>query len=195
MPLGDEFKGLPMEDLIGTPLSAACSANLKLAQATADYIQAVGFEYDEEGKPTKAIRKAEFRYSVPGPDNQPVEYTISTPLLAIVPIPSLKVNNVDITFDMEVRSSESHKDSTDASASLTATGSGGWGPFKLSVSVSGSVSTHKENTRTSDKSAKYHVQVTALDSGMSEGLARVLDIMNKSVVPVPAAAASTPATT
>ncbi|GFM35616.1 DUF2589 domain-containing protein [Desulfovibrio psychrotolerans] len=59
----------------------------------------------------------------------------------------------------------------------------------MSVKVSGSVSTHQENTRSTDKSAKYHVQVTAVDNGTSEGLARVLDIMNKSVVPVPLASA------
>lgn len=175
-----------MEDLIGTPLSAACTANLRLAQATADYIQAVGFQIDDStGKPGKEIRTAEFRYSVPGADNKPVEYAISTPLLAIVPIPSLKVNLVDITFDMEVRSSESSKESSDQQGAFEGSGSVGWGPFKLSVKVSGSVSTHKENTRSTDKSAKYHVQVTAQDSGISEGLARVLDIMNKSVVPVP----------
>ncbi len=189
MAMGDEFRGLPMEELIGSPLSAACAANLKLAQATSDFIQAVGFQIGDDGKPSQAIRTADFRYSVPGPDNKPVDYQISTPLLAIVPIPSLKVSNVDITFDMEVRSSESSKESSDKQGAFEGSGSVGWGPFKVSVKVSGSVSTHQENTRSTDKSAKYHVQVTAVDNGISEGLARVLDIMNKSVVPVPLASA------
>ena len=35
----------------------------------------------------------------------------------------------------------------------------------------------KKNTRQSDNSAKYHVQVHAKDSGMPKGLARMLDML------------------
>ena len=42
---------------------------------------------------------------------------------------------------------------------------------------------HKENTRSSDNSAKYHVQVLAEDTGMPEGLARVLDILHTAIQP------------
>ena len=59
----------------------------------------------------------------------------------------------------------------------------GFGPFKASVTVSGSVSSHKENTRSSDNSAKYHVEVHAVDDGMPEGLARVMDILQSAVAP------------
>ena len=55
--------------------------------------------------------------------------------------------------------------------------------FKGTVKVSGSVATHKENTRSSDNSARYHVEVHAKDTGMPEGLARVLDILQSSVAP------------
>ena len=59
----------------------------------------------------------------------------------------------------------------------------GWGCFSIKVHVEGSVATHKENTRSSDNSAKYHVEVHASDKGMPEGLARVMDIMNGAIVP------------
>ena len=55
------------------------------------------------------------------------------------------------------------------------------GPFK--VSVSGSVSAHSSNTRSSDNSAKYHVDVSATNHGTPEGLARVLDMMAANVAP------------
>ena len=41
--MGDQFRGLPMADLIGGPLMAACDAQVKLANATADFIKVVGF--------------------------------------------------------------------------------------------------------------------------------------------------------
>jgi hypothetical protein len=59
----------------------------------------------------------------------------------------------------------------------------GWGIFSAKVNIQGSVASHKENTRTSDNSAKYTVAVHAEDKGMPEGLARVLDILQTSAAP------------
>lgn len=41
--ISSQFPGLPMQDLIGGPLKAACDAQIMLAQATSDYIETVGF--------------------------------------------------------------------------------------------------------------------------------------------------------
>jgi hypothetical protein len=105
------------------------------------------------------------------------------PLLSIVKVPSLAISTVGITFDMEVKNSETNKDSFDAAAKMEAQAQVGWGPFSLKVNITGSVSSHKENTRQSDQSAKYHVEVRAEDKGMPEGLARVLDIVQSSIAP------------
>lgn len=195
--IADQFRGLPMADLIGGPLIAASDAQVTLANATATFIKTVGFlpKYTD-GKinpddPYGAIRTATFKFNRPAgsgvPDDKGLVATetveLEVPLLAIVKIPSLSIVNVDITFDMEVKNSESSKDSSSASGSLEAEASAGWGPFKASVKISGSVSSAKESARTSDSSAKYHVEVHASDSGMPEGLARVLDMMNASIAP------------
>jgi hypothetical protein len=93
------------------------------------------------------------------------------------------VQNVEITFDMEVSSSESSESGVDAEASTTVGASAGWGPFSASVSVSGKVSTYANNARKSDNSAKYHVEVQATQGGTPEGLSRVLDIIAAAVAP------------
>lgn len=181
MGLGEEFKGLPMESLIGAPLTAACESNLKLARTTAEFIDTVGFDTDDKGN--KTVRTAKFAYNVLDDKGAQQKVDIDVPLLAVVQVPSLKVDLVDITFDMEIKTSETSKSSSSKEGKFSATLSGGWGPFSIKASVSGSVSSHKENTRSTDKSAKYHVQVKATDQGMPEGLARVLDIMNRAIVP------------
>lgn len=53
----------------------------------------------------------------------------------------------------------------------------------MTAKVKGSISSHKENTRKSDNSAKYHVQVRATQGEMPEGLSRVLDILNTAINP------------
>lgn len=184
MALGNEFKGLPMESLIAAPLTAACESNLKLARTTAEFIETVGFQKTGKGDDAKSeIRTATFAYNVLDENGRKQKVDIDVPLLTVVQIPSLKVDLVDITFDMEIKTSETSKSSEDKSGSFSANAKVGYGPFSLSASVSGSISAHKENTRSTDKSAKYHVQVKASDHGMPEGLARVLDIMNKAIAP------------
>lgn len=208
--MGDQFKGLPMGDLIGGPLMAACDAQVRLANATAAFIQQVGFRPKDEvsakalADPTKpfdqsllTVRTVAFKFTRPSAAStkavvgdataDPVIPTetveLEVPLLAIVKIPSLAINTVDITFDMEVKNSERTSETEDKSGKFSADASVGWGPFSLTVHVEGSVASHKENTRQTDQSAKYHVEVRAEDKGMPEGLARVLDMMNTAIAP------------
>lgn len=210
--MSDQFKGLPMGDLIGGPLNAACEAQVKLAQATADFIKVIGFLPPQSAADpySGGTRTATFRFKrpldkpseVPGQPGsiQEEEVEITVPLLAIVKVPNLSITSVDVTFDMEVKSSFATKETSDTSGSLDAEMSVGWGCFKANVKVHGSVASHKENTRSSDNSAKYHVQVHAEDKGMPEGLARVMDILHTACAPraigkatdVPALSQATP---
>ena len=108
---------------------------------------------------------------------------LEVPLLAVVKVPNLSINKVDISFDMEVKNSEQSRESENSKKAMSAEAKFGWGPFSAKVNISGSVSSHKENTRSTDQSAKYHVEVHAADDGMPEGLARVLDMIAQSVAP------------
>jgi Protein of unknown function (DUF2589) len=191
--MGDQFRGLPMADLIGGPLMASADAQVKLANATADFIKVIGFMPPKDPKDAVGdVRNVLFRFDRPAVSAGqitagspiPVETVdLQVPLLSIVKIPSLAINTVDISFDMEVKNSENDKSSFDAAAKLSAEAQVGWGPFSVKVNITGSVSSHKENTRQSDQAAKYHVEVRAEDKGMPEGLARVLDIVQSSIAP------------
>lgn len=189
--MADNFKGLPMGDLIGGPLMAACDAQVRMANATADFIKVVGFlPPTKEGEAFGAVRTATFKFTRPtggAPNAEGVspteDVTLDVPLLAIVKVPALAIKTVDVTFDMEVKSSETTKESDSKELKVGLEASAGWGPFSAKLSVSGSVASHKENTRSTDQSAKYHVAVHASDDGMPEGLARVLDIMNSAIAP------------
>jgi hypothetical protein len=194
--MSSQFKGLPMTDLIGSPLDAACKSQIKLANATADFIKVVGFMPNPDD-PSKLgdTRTASFKFQRPvqsgteaGADGElgkieHEEVEIEVPLLSIVNVPNLSIQSVDITFDMEVKSSTSSKESVDKEFGFEAEASIGWGWFSASMSAHGSVASHKENTRSSDNSAKYHVEVHAADRGMPEGLSRVMDILQTAAAP------------
>ena len=178
MAISEQFAGLKMDQLIGAPLRAAADASTQLANSTADFINRVGF--DGAGK----VRTVAFGYqkrsvNEDGTSNLD-EMKVDVPMLAIVPIPNLQVDEVNILFDMEVKQSERQESAMDMSASIS--GSANFGIVK--VSVTGSISAHQSNTRSSDNSAKYHVDVRATNHGTPEGLARVLDMMAANVAPM-----------
>lgn len=184
--MSDQFGGLPLDQLIGGPLSAACDAQMSLAKATSDFIETVGFE---DGK----VRYVNFKYDKYEQEDQADgslkhvkrEYDIQIPFIAIVSVPTLQVTEVDVNFMMEVKSSFSEKTKDDRQASFEAELSGQVGPFSVKVKAQGSVSSSKETQRQSDNSAKYDISVKARQSGTPEGLSRVLDILQQSIAPVP----------
>jgi hypothetical protein len=177
MSIGEQFKGLDMKNLIGGPLTAAAESNLLLARTTANFINEVGFDADKKAR----IVHFKFNKQEPMEDGSVIaqDMSVEVPLLAIVPIPNLQIDEVNVLFDMEVKQCEKSESSMSGSGSFSA--KVGWGP--LSVSISGSVSAHSSNTRSSDNSAKYHVDVRATNHGTPEGLARVLDMMASAISP------------
>lgn len=177
MAIAEQFSGLDMEQLIGGPLRAAADASVQLANSTAEFINRVGF--DKDGN----VRNVAFGYQKNSVNEDGTtnldEMKVAVPMLAIVPIPNLQVDEVNVLFDMEVKQSEKSEKSLDSNTSFNA----GINMGIVKVNISGSVSTHQNNTRSSDNSAKYHVDVRATNHGIPEGLARVLDMMAANIAP------------
>ena len=81
---------------------------------------------------------------------------------------------------MEVTENTTAKEnfSTDVSSSI----SGGW--FAVKAEVSGKVSSLRENTRSSNQTAKYQVHVSASQQPQTEGLSKLMDIMASCIEPI-----------
>jgi hypothetical protein len=54
--MSDQFKGLPIADLIGGPLYAACKAQEQLARATKAFIESVSFQIDPMEKLPPSVK-------------------------------------------------------------------------------------------------------------------------------------------
>ena len=185
MSVAGQFAALPMESLIGGPLNAAATAQGQLASITTEFIQNIGLEKDKDGK--LSARTVDFHYEKPVKvtDDKGVEtwtkvpMDLTVPLLTIVKAPNLQVKEVNVQFDMEVKTSSSSSNETKKDASVEASWSG-WG---AKVKFNASVSNTQKSQRSSDTSAKYHVDVKALDEGAPEGLMKVLDILQEAIQP------------
>ncbi len=185
--IADNFAGLPIEDLIVSPIVGMAKGQAKLNEVTWRYISEVAFEQDEKTKKNVA-RSLDVEMNRVVTNCETGEQEIQklynkVPMLPLVPLPSLAITSADIAFTMEVKTSETSKESSDTECSYSATASASWWGMKFSATVAGKVATHKENTRSTDNSAKYEVKVHAEQLPPTEGMLKLSDYLTQMLEP------------
>lgn len=179
------LNGIDYSALIGGPLQAAVSAQAMAAKSTWEFIQEVGLNTDKETGIKSAVNVT-FIYQKDG------ELTkLIVPLLTIVPIPMIVIDDVSIQFKASMNASSSECTETSSSESIEAGGEGsakvGWGPFSLTVRAKANYSSKKDSKATKDSrySVEYtqDVSVHATQADMPAGLATVLNILSSSASP------------
>jgi len=181
MSVVDNMRGLPMGQLIGGPLTASCAAQMDLSEAMINSVFRLAFTNGKDGD----TRKLNMSFDRPVVNEDTGEIstetaTIDAPLLGLVPIPALLIDVVTIDFTMEVNAATTEKSSTDASVEIDASAR----YLFYKASIKGKVATHRENTRSTDNSAKYNVHVEARQQPPAEGMSKLMDLMASAVDPI-----------
>ena len=184
--IADQFAGLPIEELIVSPIIGMAKGQAKLNEVTWKYISEVAFVTDKDGNTTARSLDVEMNRVVT--DGDTGEQTIQklynkVPMLPLVPLPSLAITSADIEFAMEVKTSEASKDTSASENSYEASAGGKWWGMSFSAKVAGKVSTNKENTRSTDNSAKYNVKVHAEQLPPTEGMLKLSDYLTQMLEP------------
>ena len=188
--VAQQFVGLPIEDLIVSPIVGMAKGQAKRNEVTWKYISEVAFvtEKDKDGKDVTSARSLDVQMNRVMTNGDTGEQSLETlyskvPMLPLVPLPSLAITSADIAFTMEVKTSETSKESSDSESSYSATASASWWGMKFSATVAGKVATHKENTRSTDNSAKYEVKVHAEQLPPTEGMLKLSDYLTQMLEP------------
>lgn len=105
MGITEQFAGLDMYKLIVAPLTASADASIMLANSTAEFINKVGFDSDGNTK-NVAFTYEKKSVNEDGTTNND-QMKVEVPMLEIVPIPNLQIDEVAVPLDMEVKQSES----------------------------------------------------------------------------------------
>ncbi|MVT09593.1 DUF2589 domain-containing protein [Chitinophaga sp. ysch24] len=160
--------------MIGGPLQAAVDAQVASSMATVNFINAVGF-VEEDGK--KTLVMVDFTHerndvSDTGSAINKKVY-VKVPLLAMLPIPSLRIEHVIIDFNAKLNSVESStvSDALGVSAEVK----GGWGPVSFKVSAS-----YQRKSVTGievKKEFALNVNVKAVQDEMPGGLEKILGML------------------
>ena len=179
--LVSELNNIDFEKMIGGPLQACIKAQVASSLASVDFIRTVGFEEtkDNLGVVTKReLVMADFTYTKPGKaaDGSPITETVAirVPLLSLVQIPSLRIEFVDINFNVKLNSVETSN--TSSTLGVTASAQGGWGPVKFKVS--GSYQRSSATGVRVEKEYLLSVKVRAVQDELPAGMEKVFALLS-----------------
>ncbi|MEN9712262.1 MAG: hypothetical protein RLY90_523 [Pseudomonadota bacterium] len=208
--MAQQFSGLPMSSLIGGPLTAAAKANHQMAVDQVQYLMRTCFNpiypnNDSTKSPTgytpinvsinltrQAIQSSTDSSGKTSVTTTPITSQLDLPILTLLPLNSLAVDTVDITFEMEVSSSysEDHDKSTSSDSKGEGSFDARYNAGIFSVEVKGSVS-YESKSESSDKShyekknsAKYTVNVHAGQLPLPLGVTTIINAFTKNLDPI-----------
>ncbi len=174
--LVNELNSIDFKKMIGGPLQAAVDAQVASSMATVEFINAVGFK-EAEGGGERELVMVDFSHSRKDVDAEgnatDKSVAIRVPLLAMLPIPSLRIEHVIIDFNVKLNSVESSQ--TTFAVGVNTEVKAGWGPvnFKVSASVQRKTVTNVEVK----KEYSLNVNVKAVQDEMPAGLEKILGIL------------------
>lgn len=177
--VADSFTGLPIESLICKPIVAAAQAQQELTAVYIDGIKKLA--YNDQDK----TNTLDFSYNRPiikqdgSVDSQ--EYTISAPVLSLVPLPAFTMDELTVDFNMEVKDMNLSDSKTHADASTTVKYNS-W--FGLDASITGNVSSDTEHKRQTDSTATYKIHARAVQQPPSEGMAKLTSLFAQAMEPI-----------
>jgi hypothetical protein len=176
-----ELNNIDFAKMIGGPLQAAIQAQAASAISTVNFIKDLGFKPIDPDEPDgeKELIMTDFTYEKNDvdPETGAVVTTkrfVRVPFISMLPIPSIRIETVDIDFNVKLNSVESQtiKDKLAVGLEVKA----GWGPVKFKVS-----SSYQRSSSFGVKVEKEYtmnVKVKASQDEMPAGLEKILNLLS-----------------
>ncbi|MCL2840541.1 MAG: DUF2589 domain-containing protein [Defluviitaleaceae bacterium] len=180
--ISKSFESLPIGQLICTPILEVAKGQSELCRVYLQHLFSLAFI---DGDPEKGVNSIKFKLNrqvvdTETGDSKLQEIDVEAPIIALVPVPAFTMQEATVRFSMEIKEVATDKSTHKAEAGFDA-GFSRWG---FSAKVNGKVSTSKENTRTSDHSAKYEIYARASQQMPAEGMSKLSQIFASVIEPI-----------
>lgn len=192
MAIGDELASLDFESMIGGPLNAVVRAQAQAANTSVDYIKSVGFDENDENKPTmvtfsydKPVETKDADGNVTGVEVKKFDLTV--PILTMLPIPFIRVSETTIDFNAKINSVQESTTSSSHALNASLSAKGGWGPVSAKLKVSYAYKKSSQSGSKIERTYSMAVHVKAEQDELPAGTERLLGILENSISEVPAA--------
>ncbi|MEK6756044.1 MAG: DUF2589 domain-containing protein [Bacteroidota bacterium] len=111
---------------------------------------------------------------------------LTVPLLSIVPIPFIRVSDMNISFEYSIKDIATSESKSEKNVSAEVKGK----YWFVSATVKGSYTNQSVNKRETDQRATLKITVNAVQDRMPEGLSKVLDMLHENMKVVPLSSGS-----
>ena len=207
--LGRELSSINFEAMLGGPLIAVVNAQAQAAMTTVDFIKQVGFqpepedaldapktrepiyvtfEYPKEVSPYQPAVEEETddqgKTVTPARPAQPAVWQkmeLRVPILTMLPIPFLRIEETTIDFNAKINSVESHQSETEYKRDTTVQARIGFWIAKASLKVS---TAYQSKTRSGTETKRTYsmvVHIRAVQEEMPAGTERLLGILENAI--------------
>lgn len=159
MPEDNTYSALEKIDfgaLLTAPLKACVDAQAQAATATADYIENVGFAYDDVDRAFKPVTVSFVYRTTEG------EKKFTIPLITVVPVPYLQIHNVHLAFSTELSVTDN-------------------GHLEGKVSTDDKNKKEVKSDSQSSSDLKVNVNIKASSSDMPMGISQLLRVMQNQI--------------
>lgn len=179
----NDLKSLPLSDIIGAPVSAIVQAEANAARTAIEFIEKVGFEKDPNADPNSSaldvgkLRMVEFGYTKPDENGEPAEFVAKIPLLALFPIPGIRVSLAKVAFTAKITDVFTETSSEEQNGNVEGTGL-----FpEPQVQFRGSVVSASSTTNTTSASYDLNIALELEQSPVSPGMAKLLNMLDVAI--------------
>lgn len=171
----NELNNLDFSSLIGGPIQAAVAAQNSASLAQVEFIKSVGIDADSN------IQTVTFYYNnqVQGEASANNKVTINVPILSMLNVPSLRIEEMTIDFNAKINSVET----SEISSALNVGGDAALNIGKI-INLKASATYKKTNTSglQVDKNYSMAIHVKVVNDDLPAGLDRLLNLLDTSVV-------------
>jgi hypothetical protein len=191
MPIGDELSTLDFQSMIGGPLTAVIKAQAQAAVTSVDFIKAVGFD-EASGNPTMVTFSYEKPVETKNPDGTvsvvAKPYKLTVPILAMLPIPFIRVEETKIDFNAKITSTTESTTASSHDLNVALGVKGGWGPVSAELKVNYAYKRTTSSGIKEERTYSLAVHVRAVQDELPAGTARLLSILENTIKEVPVGA-------
>jgi hypothetical protein len=174
----NELNSLDFSKYIGGPMQAAVDAQNSAAMAQVNFIKEVGIKTEtvgtgDEARTVESVNMIDFTFNRKNSQGANETVTLQVPLLTMLSIPSLRIDEMTIDFNCKLNSVETH----DTSQSLGVDVNVGANAWKIKFNVSASYQYQSSDTEKVQRTYSMKVHVRVVNDEMPAGLERMLNIL------------------
>lgn len=188
-----DLKSLPLQDILGAPISALVQAEAQASRTALDFIEQVGFVRPPDAPPDAGaldvgtLRMVEFGYSKLDANGNPAQFVARIPLLALFPIPGLRVKLATLSFTAKITDvfTETTSQTVSGETGGESTGGTGTGPDSFltrpQVGFRGSIVSASGTQGTTTSSYDLNIKVELEQTPVSPGMAKLQSMLDLAI--------------